>query len=273
LQQGTITAEQFLDLNQKIGGLDVDTNPIPQRVIAVEPALGNAYRTGMINETTNLDQAAIIDCRGPDPGFFHDAYRAFAIRARLDRAHGSHANQLIWEGPFLIVGDTACNQNSLLAMDRWLTAVEQDARVLPISSKLVTDKPSDLDDECWSGGGKKVGDGLCGSNVVPVYGTPRTVAGDDITTDTNKCQLKSLDRNDNYGRNGFTDDQWAQMQSLFPTGVCDFSKPGVDQQPTIPWQTYQDGIGNVIYGGQPLPSAQPGSGTGWNSAAFASVSL
>jgi hypothetical protein len=54
------------------------------------------------------------------------------------------------------------------------------------------------------------------------------------------------------------------MQSIFPDGVCDFSKPGVDQQATIPWQTYQDdgAGGSVIYGGKPLgnpPSAsRPG---------------
>ncbi len=268
LQQGVITPAQFVDLNQKIGGLDVDTHPIPQRVAAVEPALTNAYRSGMINETTNLDQAAIIDCRGPDPGFFHDSYRAFAIRARLDREHGTHANQLIWEGPFLIIGDTHCNQTSLVAMDRWLSSIEQDNRDIPLSSKIVEDKPADLDDECWNGGGKKVSDGLCGPDVVPIYGTPRMVAGDAITTDTNKCQLKALNRDDDYGPKAFTDAQWSQLEALFPRGVCDFSKPGVDQQPTIPWQTYQESTGSVIYGGHSLPAMQTNSQTGWTSRAF-----
>ena len=74
----------------------------PERMRADHTALANAYRSGMINETNNLDRTAIIDCRGPDPGLFHDAYRAFAVRARLDRAHGNHANQLIWEGPVAV---------------------------------------------------------------------------------------------------------------------------------------------------------------------------
>jgi hypothetical protein len=99
-------------------------------------------------------------------------------------------------------------------------------------------------------------------------GTPRTVAGDAITTDANKCQLKPLNRSDNYGLIPFTDAQWAQMQALFPDGVCDFSKPGVSQQPTIPWQTYQDSGGNVIYGGKPMPQAPANSGGGWASPAF-----
>ncbi len=268
LQQGLITPEQFLDLNAKIGGLDVDTNPTAERTAATDAALTNAYRSGLIDEANNLDQVAIIDCRGPNPGLFHDAYRAFAIRARLDREHGTHANQLIWEGPVILIGDTACNQNSLLAMDRWLAAVEKDDSSMPLAQKVLADKPADLGDECWNGSGGKTSDELCGKGVVPIHGTPRTVAGDAITTDTNKCQLKPLNRSDDYGPTPLSDSQWTQMQALFPDGVCDFSKPGVDQQPTIPWQTYQDSSDQVIYGGAPLPAVPAGSGTGWASPAF-----
>ena len=53
----------------------------------------------MINEANNLDRTAIIDCRGPDPGAFHDAYRAFAVRARLDRAHGDPRQPADLGGP------------------------------------------------------------------------------------------------------------------------------------------------------------------------------
>jgi hypothetical protein len=100
-----------------------------------------------------------------------------------------------------------------------------------------------------------VSDGLCGEAVVPIYGTPRTVAGDALTTDTNKCQLKPLNRSDNYGPIPFTDDQWAALQQLFAGGVCDFSKPGVDQQGAITWLTYQNAKGKVVYGGKPLGAA------------------
>jgi Tannase-like family of unknown function (DUF6351) len=262
-----ITPAQFLDLNAKVGGLDIDTNPIPGRVAANEPALINAYRSGMINETNNLDRTAIIDCRGPDPGLFHDAYRAFAVRARLDREHGTHANQLIWEGPAPIVGDTQCALNSFIAMDHWLAAVERDTGSAPLARKLVADKPMDLTDECWDGIGNMLTHGLCGELVVPIYGTPRTVAGDAITTDANKCQLKPPNRTD-YGLLPFTDAQWTQLQGLFPDGVCDFSQPGVDQQPTIPWQTYQDTSGDVIYGGTALPPSPKRSGGGWAAPPF-----
>jgi hypothetical protein len=255
LRSGKITPSQFVDLNVKIGGLDVDTNPIAARISATRPALANAYRSGMINEANNMDRTAIIDCRGPDPGAFHDAYRAFSMRARLDREHGGHANQSIWEGPVLILGDSQCEVNSFLAMDRWLRAVEKDKKKGTLPQKVARDKPTDITDRCYDGNGGKVSDGLCPDAVVPIYATPRIVAGDAITTDNNKCQLKPLNRADDYGAIPLTDDQWAQLEQVFPNGVCDFSKPGVDQQGTIPWQTYQTSKGRVVYGGRPLPRA------------------
>lgn len=254
LEAGEITAAQFVDLNSRIGGLTVDIEPDARRREADRPALARAYRSGMINETNNLDRTALIDCRGPDPGAAHDSYRAFAVRARLNREHGGHANQLIWEGPFPIIGDSQCSQLSLIAMDRWLAAVEKDTSSTPIAQKLVKDKPGDLGDRCLTGIGQKVSDGLCPDAVVPVYGTPRTVAGDAITTDANKCELKPLDRGA-YGSVAFTDAQWAQLQAAFPSGVCDYTKPGVDQQGTVAWQTYQDSRGRVIYGGRAMPAA------------------
>ncbi len=268
LQQGLITPDMFIDLNRKIGGLSIDLQPVGHRISADQPALANAYRSGMINEANNLGSTAIIDCRGPDPGAGHDAYRAFAIRARLDRETGGHANQLIWEGPAVIFGDLQCNQNALVAMDRWLASVETDLGQLPLAQKLAQDKPSNLGDGCYDGLGQKLSDGLCGEAVVPINGTPRTAAGDAISTDANKCQLKALDRKDNYGPLAFSDAQWTQLQTLFPDGVCDFSKPGVSQQATIPWQTYQDMDGSVIYGGMPLPAAPANSGAGWAGPAF-----
>jgi hypothetical protein len=76
------------------------------------------------------------------------------------------------------------------------------------------------------------------------------VAGGSSLNDVDACTLRPLRRDELPV--GFTDAQWDQMQAIFGTGVCDWSQPGVGQQPTIPWLTYQDVGGAVVYGGRPL---------------------
>ncbi|MBV8982500.1 MAG: hypothetical protein JO086_16480, partial [Acidimicrobiia bacterium] len=149
LQQGTITPAQFVDLNTKLGGADIDLNPTPARVAATEPALANDYRSGAVNETNNLTGVAIIDLRGPDPGAFHDAYRSWTIRARLEKQEGHPPkNHVIWVGPVPLIGDPQYTTRGLLAMDKWLSAVEADHRSLSLADKVAADRPADVHDQC-----------------------------------------------------------------------------------------------------------------------------
>ena len=258
---GIISPAQFVDLNVKVGAADIDGNYIPGRDAADRPALANAYRSGAINQANNLDQVAIIDLRGPDPGAFHDAYRAWTVRARLDREHGTHENQIIWQGFAPIIGDTQYTTQGLVAMDKWLAAVEKDTSGTPLAKKIIKNRPDDVHDQCSDGVGQvipePVGMQACAA-VVARYTTPRVVAGEPITTDQNACALKPL-RRDDYPSVAFTDEEWAALQTVFPSGVCDFSKPGIDQQPTIPWQTYKDKIGGRPLG--PAPASAPITGS------------
>jgi hypothetical protein len=273
LQKGQITTEQFVDLNNMIGGGDIDITPTAARLQADQPALANAYRSGGINSANNLDQVAIIDLRGPDPGAFHDAYRSWAIRARLEREHGTYGNQAIWFGPTPLLGDPNWTTEGLVAMDRWLSAVEADHGSASLAQKILRDRPSDIQDRCTEVDGVEqisvpgLGNVCQLPEVQTRFGTPHTVAGESVATDTNKCTLKPLRRLDYYPIT-ISDDQWARLQQAFPTGVCDWSKPGVSQQGTIPWQTYQNADGSVIYGGRPLGPAPAGSGGGWTASSF-----
>jgi len=254
LEKHQITPAQFVDLNVKVGGFDIDWNPTAKRLRPDEPALANAYRTGTINEANNMNTVPIINLTGPnDPGLAHDSYRAFAMRARLKRDFGTGANMVIWEGPAVIIGDLHYTDQALLAMNRWIEAIRADHRRRPLSVKVIADKPADIHDQCSDGNGNKVSNGLCPSAVVPVYGTPRTVAGEPITTDQNQCRLKPLVRS-SYDVI-FTNAQWTQLERTFLTGVCDYSKPGLSQQPTVGWLTYQTAAGKVIYGGRRMGPA------------------
>lgn len=159
-------------------------------------------------------------------------------------------------------------------MDGWLSAVEADHRAVSLEQKIADDRPASVHDECSDipdvdqvnvpGVGE-----LCQSPVLQTrFATPRMEAGESINTDQEKCRLKLLRASDYYPVT-FTGQEWARLEQIFPKGVCDWSEAGVDQQPTIPWQTYQDSSGNVIYGGTPLGPAPAGSGGGWTSSSFA----
>jgi hypothetical protein len=277
LQEGTISPAQFVDLNAKIGGADIDLKPTHERFAANEPALKYSYLSGAVNEANNLKGVAIIDLRGPDPGAFHDAYRTWSMRARLEHAEGHFPlNHVIWFGETPLIGDPNYTTEGLLAMDRWLSAVEGDKRRLTLEEKVAQDRPSDVHDKCSNVEGVEQ---VSVPGIGPVcqlplaetkFSTPRVVSGESIATDKQKCQLKPLSRSDYYPVQ-FTPEQWAQIQAAFPRGVCDFSKPGVEQRNTVPWRTYQDDTkgGAVIYGGKPLGPAPGGSGEGWTSSAFA----
>ena len=98
LQQGLITPAQFVDLNAQIGGLDLNSELTPERIEGDQPAIERAYRTGLINETNNLDDVAIINHGGPDPGIAHDYAHAFWTEERLLADQGHTDNRVMWFG-------------------------------------------------------------------------------------------------------------------------------------------------------------------------------
>jgi hypothetical protein len=258
LLQGRISAQQFADINGHVGGADIDLNPTPQRTAADPIALNRLYRTGAIDEANHLNQVAIIDLRGPDNGTFHDVYRTYAMRARLMRDFGTAANQLLWRGEVPLIGDPSFADDAIFAMDKWLARINADHRKrVSLPRKIIQDKPASITDRCTNGSGTAGPKSVC-DQTVTAYGTPRLAAGEPMTDDVMKCQLKPLRRQD-YPVS-FNATQWGLLQQAFPTGVCDYSKHGVDQHGAIAWLTYQDAKGRVIYGGRPLgapPASHP----------------
>src|SRR5204863_470085 len=75
LQKGLISAQQFVDLNTHVGGLDYNGEKTAARVPPDLVGLQRAYSTGAVNSANHLDEVAIIDLRGPDPGAFHEPGR------------------------------------------------------------------------------------------------------------------------------------------------------------------------------------------------------
>ena len=246
LMSGAITAAQFVDINLKIGSRDIDYNPISPRVAADPPSIPVAYQGGLFNEGNNMT-IPILDLRGHDIEEIHHDYRSYVMRARLDKANGNHNNQIIWTGPIPLVGDTTFATEGLTVMDQWLSNIQADQRNVSLATKVADDKPAAAHDRCTDGDGHDLPNQTICTTIYPFYQEPRMVAGEPFTGDFVKCQLKPLVRSD-YFPIQFTDDQWGELQATFSTGVCDYTKPGIDQQPTTPWMSYANGPG-----GQPLP--------------------
>ncbi len=140
---GTVSPQQFADINGHVGGADIDLNITRERTAADPIALERLYRTGAIDEANNLNKVAIIDLRGPDEGTFHDVYRTYAMRARLMRDFGTAANQVLWRGAVSLIGDPSFADDAVFAEDKWLARVDADHRKsVPLARKIIEDKPA-----------------------------------------------------------------------------------------------------------------------------------
>ena len=127
-EAGQISAQQFLDLNQSIGGYDGDGNIVAQRSVANPQALGIAYQTGKVNEGGGgLASIPIIDLRPylDQVANVHDAVRTDTMRARLIAANGTAANQVTLETPFNGVLGTV-GATVLPEMNQWLDNISND---------------------------------------------------------------------------------------------------------------------------------------------------
>ena len=268
LQQGLITPAEFADLNAKIGGLTIDHQPQPERSVVDANTAAIAYRTGQVTDGRQLANVPIIDLRAySETGEIHTSFYSYKMRARLDRANGGHGNQLIWTFPATepVLGVTPPQNlvvKSFLLMDRWLSNIEADHSGRTDAQKVLADKPSEAHDACFvdpgapefglppTGQPTEITDMSTCATLYPHYGDTRTAAGAPLTDDIIQCQLTPLSRK---GYNvTFTDAEWAQLQQAFPHGVCDYSKPGVGQQPAIPWLTFAGGPGGKPLGPAPV---------------------
>ncbi|OLF14316.1 hypothetical protein BLA60_04055 [Actinophytocola xinjiangensis] len=251
LNAGAITTRQFLDLNEGIGGLDLDARPTPHRTEADPIATRAAYRTGRIlSGGLGLADVPIIDYRTYSEdaanGDIHMTTHGFATRARLEAANGDADNQvfLVEDGRYGGFSLTSpVLREALSGMDQWLTGLAADGSGRSAHQRVVRNKPADLTDTCWSRDAQPRrivqpitvdNTGECG-RLYPAYATPRLVAGAPLTDDVVACRRKDIERSDYLV--DLTPAEWTRLRVIFPTGVCDWSKPGAGQQrPHGTWQ-------------------------------------
>ncbi|MFB3905056.1 MAG: DUF6351 family protein [Acidobacteriota bacterium] len=242
---GRITAEQFLDLNERIGGYDTDGKMVPRRTVADPEALRLAYQTGRINTGTGgLTTIPIIDVRTYwDPaGDIHDRFRSLSMRDRLKAANGNADNHVIFTLPGSAGQGEPTPTNTLnlrmgealRLMEVWLTNIEKDASAEAGVAKVARNKPPELVDACWTAAGEKIaepqtykGTGRC-NLLFPSHADPRVAAGAPLAGNVLKCALKAVDPNDYT--NPLAAEQLQRLKTIFSQGVCDYTRPGVGQQ-------------------------------------------
>jgi hypothetical protein len=266
LLAGAITPEEFVTLNEKIGGVDADSNRRAARSTADLPALDIAYRAGIVASGANLGKLPIIDSRGYDEQGIHYIWRSFAERARIDAANGNdHGNQVMWRYGTGLLPSTpaqvaAVTLNSFLTMDTWLSNLNVSAPKETLNSvrnqaEVIAAKPATAFDLCYLTGDTTFSTPVtnmatCDADPrLAKHASPRQVAGGPLVENILKCRLEPLD-SAGYAPVVFTPAQWARLKAAFPGGVCDWSRPGIGQQPAVSPLDFAEGPGGV-----PLPPA------------------
>ncbi|WP_308401101.1 DUF6351 family protein [Streptomyces sp. AC512_CC834] len=260
LNAGQIDKAQFIDLNTRIGGIDRDADFTTGRVRADASATSAAYRTGRIlSGGGGLASTPIIGHRSYTDdlpgGDIHMAVHGFSTRARLIAANGTAANQVMLEedNRYGFSLRSPALRYALTQMDAWLTSLTSltgDGRAgqaagsaRPSADAVIAHKPAGLTDACWTRDDepRKIEQrldqdnrGKCGE-LYPAYETPRLAAGAPLADDVIACRLRPVDRAD-YAVD-FSRAELRALRAAFPSGVCDWSRPGREQQPLAgTWQ-------------------------------------
>ncbi len=252
LGDGAITKAQFLDLNEGIGGYDGNGQFQAARTEADPAALRIAYETGRLtNGAGGLAATPIIDYRAysddREGGDVHTRYHSFSMRERLRQHNGRVDNHVMLVEDMrygLYSSESPVLSGALRQMDQWLENLAADTSADPAAEKVARAKPSTLTDACWTRDEEAEqivetqvrGSGRC-EELYPSPPSPREVAGAPITSDIPKCQLKPIDPADYTVT--FTEGELGRLQTIFPDGVCDWTKPGVGQTDlTGTWLTF-----------------------------------
>ena len=263
LQNKTITPEQFLELNARIGSWLPQDEMLQERywhasgdsvlqrydghsshnmthegkIMDIAPRMSgsltaarSAYQSGsvFIGELSR----PIIDIRPYMDQVLdiHHSWSALASRKRMQEHMGHHDLQIIWQSelplkPF---------HDAVFMMDEWLTRADANG------GDYLAAKPDNAEDLCqssdksilfkgpnvWDGAWNGKADGDC-TKLMPFYQGTRNVAGEDISADVFFCTLIPVEQAIRDGFYGDFDMQihQQQLEAIFPTGVCDYRQP------------------------------------------------
>jgi hypothetical protein len=214
---------------------DGGVTPAPRKT-ADPGAVENAYEAGHVN--VGDIQIPMIDWRNylERELDMHNSHQSFASRQRLLNFDGDASNQVIWFTDGNDAGDEFDQTPMAFAViEEWMQNIAANPR-----AGVAANKPSAAVDSCFDAAGNLIyagedawdgilDDGPAGPCAAQfdIFSTSRIVAGGPITGDVFKCHLQSVHSaslDGVYGDIRFTPDQIAQLETIFPEGVCDYSR-------------------------------------------------
>lgn len=274
VNDGTITVDQFLDMNEKIGGYDRDGNYTAGRTTGSVDAIKRVHQAGLqLNGGAGLASIPVFDLSNyyDEDNFYHYQFFHFAARERMLKANGDTKNHVMWRGGVSfndLFGIPTAGRAERTAVNakaqadawplfiRWVAAYKAASGAASQRDKVIANKPAEAVDGCFSLSTAPTfiaetqtpaasgAAGTCNA-IWPTWTFPRAQAGESIAADVLKCQLKPVATSD-Y-KQTFTSAQLNRLQSIFPSGTCDYSKPGVNQVNVVPYPSVGPSPVNQIF--------------------------
>jgi len=169
----------------------------------------------------------------------HNSHQSFATRQRMLNADGDASNQVIWFTDALTAnGEFDQTPEALAVMDEWMANI----RARP-ELGAAGNRPPRATDRCFNNTGQQIAagtgvwDGIIDARppgactqLFPPFSTTRRVAGGPFEQSIFKCQLIPVEQAVGRGFYGVwspTAAQVNQLRTIFPQGVCDYTRPDV----------------------------------------------
>ncbi|SNS34684.1 hypothetical protein SAMN05216276_100818 [Streptosporangium subroseum] len=217
---------------------DGGTTPAP-RTEGDVGAMEAAHRAGLVFRG-QID-IPIIDWRHylEDQLNMHNSRQSFVSRERIIDARGNADNQAIW---FTDARPDGAKSSPLTeafkVMDQWMENIRKNPK-----RTAGQNKPAGAGDRCFDTDGRLIAsgrhvwdgilddgqEGAC-AKLFPIHSTSRIVAGGPFDETMYKCRLQPVEKavaRGDYGSWRPGSAQRDTLKKIFPTGVCDYTKPPV----------------------------------------------